>query len=1017
MGLELGWAARDELQAGGVWAESDATYSACGQLVRMRIRMLDGNFLNMANPSTKALSSAHCILLTVHYASEANIRLLHAFTPSRPDVLSPELVLRIVLTYLPETVDPSLYTTYVREVATRIDPEQRELLDVDTSPVSSLSPDQARRRVNKLFIQDLSPPAFPPHAPNDLLTRFIVHRANRIDNETGLLTLVPRLAEPFLDTNPYLRTWYVAVVLPLLRLRYDYYPETQDPPALSTFEKLDGHQGIDLLLSNVTNFDHDMTSPTDSKPVVARDTRAMVGPWMYGHTERKRRRLYHKEESRREQHNTARSPHTASTRPDASTNEDKTGHDWEYLFEWMLHTAIHDFSLVANLVEQWDGPGDVDLGGFQDAQAYLDDDTQAKLERQYAQATFASCYAAEADSPETIADAHAVLVRLAHLLDFGAPPQLATSVKQLPIIDKHIELLYANGSTVNLEPNVLLDPDHPLATPTLDSYMLLQLLVYSAYQLAGLGHNISILTVAKLRFASGSDEQLSLLTKVIHSLAAQGKRDEQQWQDDYDRLIWLWNWNTEIENPSLNGAGIFGRLEKATIEREFLKVLVSSGSYPLVDRLYFAQADARQVSAGDIEKIILEQAMQLYDNASNGNRTRGNMKKSQDLIVHCQGQFPQSDEFKKALALIAATHSMSFYSLKLQHGVPFQPVNIRASLDPLSLLPKLLEQNANSYTKLDDLIEIGRNLIAAGLPLRNADGDLIDRSLESDVDKKTKLSVAEKRVIYMCVEAALTVGDFETAYSYVVNRLAPQDTIPSSVSEAEEHPEMQEDDVSWRAAFLAGRYRSQTNAQPTLRRLDQRTELLSLALLLAPPSSLSEVLNIWRRCEEETNALLAAETQAEEEFDDRADKRISVPGGFSDASTEGMVFGQPRREVGRSNAEARRGADEEAPMGLFDVARGAAKAFSRNAFPLRGGGVGVGGAASAPQVQQQQQLRQQPTMQAQRAATGEGLHEGMDDGRVRRRDMITSTVTGGLASGIGWMLGATPVDRSAEDRR
>jgi hypothetical protein len=350
--------------------------------------------------------------------------------------------------------------------------------------------------------------------------------------------------------------------------------------------------------------------------------------------------------------------------------------------------------------------------------------------------------------------------------------------------------------------------------------------------------------------------------------------------------------------------------------------------------------------------------------------------------------------------LIAATHSMSFYSLTLQHGVPFQPVNIRASLDPLSLLPKLLEQNANSYTKLDDLIGIGRNLIAAGLPLRNADGDLVDRSVETDNDRKTKLLVAEKRVIYMCVEAALTVGDFETAYSYVVNRLAPQDTIPSSAS-TEEQSAAQEDDVSWRAAFLAGRYRPQSNAQPSLRRLDQRTELLSLALLLAPPASLSEVLNIWRRCEEETNALLAAETEAEEEFDDRADKRIVVPGGFSDVSTEGMVFGQPRREVGRSNAEARRGADEEAPMGLFDVARGAAKAFSRNAFPLRG--------AAASQQQQQQQPQMRPS------STGEAAHEGVDDaGRVRRRDMIANTVTGGLASGIGWMLGATPV---TEDRR
>ena len=108
--------------------------------------MLHDKSLNMAGPEVNQLSSAQCILLTVHYASEANIRALYAFTPLRLDVLSPELVLRIVLSYLPETVDPSLYTTYVREVATRIYLEQQEPLKVDPSPVTSLSPEQAQRR-------------------------------------------------------------------------------------------------------------------------------------------------------------------------------------------------------------------------------------------------------------------------------------------------------------------------------------------------------------------------------------------------------------------------------------------------------------------------------------------------------------------------------------------------------------------------------------------------------------------------------------------------------------------------------------------------------------------------------------------------------------------------------------------------------------------------------------------------------------------------------------------------------
>ena len=123
--------------------------------------------------------------------------------------------------------------------------------------------------------------------------------------------------------------------------------------------------------------------------------------------------------------------------------------------------------------------------------------------------------------------------------------------------------------------------------------MLLQMMVYSAYQLNGLGHSISILNVAKLRFFSTEDEQLALLLKIVHGLAAKGKRDEQQWQYDYDRLIWLWNWNIELEDQGRKGAGIFGKIEKATVERELLKVLISTGC-----------KSADESLASDIDRIL-----------------------------------------------------------------------------------------------------------------------------------------------------------------------------------------------------------------------------------------------------------------------------------------------------------------------------------------------------------------------------------------------------------------------------
>lgn len=349
----------------------------------------------------------------------------------------------------------------------------------------------------------------------------------------------------------------------------------------------------------------------------------------------------------------------------------------------------------------------------------------------------------------------------------------------------------------------------------------------------------------------------------------------------------------------------------------------------------------------------------------------------------------------------------------MQHGVPFQPVNIRASADPFSLLSKVLEQNNNSYTKLDDLVSIGRNFVSAGLPVETTDEE---PAIQRKVNKEgtmSKLQAAERKVVAMCVEAALAEDDFETAYSYIVNRLAPPDPGAAAAPSSDaaqglaqtSFKRSSEDDTSWRAAFLAGRYRPRTNATPTLRRLEQRTELLSLALLLAPPSHLSEILGVWRRCEEETSSLNAAETAAEQHFDDRADRRHDVPGGFEDQASEGMVFGQQRREVGRMTG----GGEEEAPMGLFDVARGAAKAFSRNAFPLRGAAQASG--AATPSSIGNAESEESADLHHQRTFSS----DSGDAGRVRKRDMLSSAVTGGLASGIGWMLGASPVnDRASE---
>lgn len=333
---------------------------------------------------------------------------------------------------------------------------------------------------------------------------------------------------------------------------------------------------------------------------------------------------------------------------------------------------------------------------------------------------------------------------------------------------------------------------------------------------------------------------------------------------------------------------------------------------------------------------------------------------------------------------------MSFYSLTLQHGVPFQPVNIRAHKDPMSLIGKILEQNARSYTKLDDLLDIGQNLVAAGLmsafSQNNDESNVGNSASYAEKDSEGQALLAQRRITGMAIEAALRENDFDTAYSYVVNRLSP----PTVSFSSDDPPSDGYDNISWRAAYLAGLYNptSQPSEPSALRRLEQRMELLSQALLLAPPASLPEILTVWRRCEVDLNIVFAREAAEEEKWNKKGDRHI--PGGFSRESVP---------TVQKSRESSRAAMSEEAPMGLFDVARGAASALSKNAFPLRSPRFsgGSGGSLQSPHE------RSLSKMGSGASDSGSGA-EG-SEGRVRKRDMVSNMVTGGLASGIGWVIG------------
>jgi protein transport protein SEC39 len=323
-------------------------------------------------------------------------------------------------------------------------------------------------------------------------------------------------------------------------------------------------------------------------------------------------------------------------------------------------------------------------------------------------------------------------------------------------------------------------------------------------------------------------------------------------------------------------------------------------------------------------------------------------------------------------------------------------VVLRIHTDPISIIGKILDQNPKSYTKINDFVHMAERMVLAGLTVHDVEG----RSAMEPDQEQEQISIAKKRVTSMCIDSALTDDDFETAYSYVMTRLssvasqaqARNPPLERSDSGIFAHPPPRVlDDWSWRAALQAGKYRPNSHTvRPThlgntsgnleIRHLEQRKDCLAQALRIAPPSTLHEILNVFRRCEEELDTKIKEEAEQEAAWDEQGDE-TAMPGGFT----------VDRHQKQSRSAPITSGTVEEAPMSLFDLTRAsAAKAQSSlSGLTTLTGGAGRGAKAKT-------------TPDTDEAA------RKLDVGQttVRKRDQLRNAAVGTLATGIGWLINA-----------
>ena len=337
-------------------------------------------------------------------------------------------------------------------------------------------------------------------------------------------------------------------------------------------------------------------------------------------------------------------------------------------------------------------------------------------------------------------------------------------------------------------------------------------------------------------------------------------------------------------------------------------------------------------------------------------------------------------------ALLKATHASSDYRLVLKQGEPFSPVVLRVHSDPIFIIEKVLEQNSQAYTRLQEFLEMGINMVKAGLTGRSDPAKLANTT-----DYSVEILLVEKRITAMAIEAALREDDFETAYSYVVSRLGrAHESSTTTLSKSFL------DEWSWKAALEAGKYvRTARSQKPThlgtssgnleIRHLEQRIECLATALRIAPAARLQEVLKTFRRCEEQLDSSIKEEAAKEDAWDAAADVR-DIPGAFEARDTERAY---PSRNM-TASAAARQA--EEAPMSLFDLSRATARVAQRNFTAL---------SSLQDMTQGLTQGVSRGTSQSEDTDT-----DSLDNQLVRKRDQLREAATGTLVSGVGWLIGA-----------
>ena len=511
-----------------------------------------------------SFSPSNVILEGIRLATEADIRGLQDLTSAFPEILKLELTLRILLSYLPESVEPSLYTGFLRNVVSqnlhgkRNDGQQT--LDTESTE------EEANRQLRSLRLRTLRDSSSDFDSSFDPLSLFLISRARQIDAETGNLSLVKELIEPFLEHSRDVRIWAISTLLPLLRLNYECFTPHDVSHTLESFEGLQEEKAVNALLSA-----NDSPSQEQKEQAqLGKDLRSLVGPWILGEPLRKRRKVVNKSGgSGEELEQPLGTESFSSPGPQPS--------DWAIVNNWLQEISMTNLARATQAIEEWRGPQDVDYGSWATDDLEAENATTSSTTA-YLEMVMSIVYSSPYTSADCYAQLNQLLARLA-LLAKVKSPFLSTNPDSFPAIESVDSNFLSMLSPTDLELQNLRNGSNPLTTPSTAALELAQALVWSGQKLEALGHPLKIGRIAQLCLFDSSESQQKEFQKFVRLLRTHGVKDDPRWIQIRQGLLQLRSWTapplkTQDSRDAL--LGLFSRVSIDAFETELLQAYLSN---------------------------------------------------------------------------------------------------------------------------------------------------------------------------------------------------------------------------------------------------------------------------------------------------------------------------------------------------------------------------------------------------------------------------------------------------------